>query len=163
MHGGRESLTEPMQPAGSTRVITVTCESGPRPAGTAWRCSAPWPAPLALAAVLVPFRGSFPNTDAALALLLVVVAVAANGYRPARMAHDGSVTVAHRAWDVDTEGLPPGTDTELLVESGGVFQGRFLMTPSPGARPTLEQRLLAVALADQVGAALATSHPVGQG
>src|SRR5215470_20096846 len=40
-------------------------------------------APLALAAVLVPFRGSFPNTDAALALLLVVVAVAANGYRPA--------------------------------------------------------------------------------
>ena len=40
-------------------------------------------APLALAAILVPFRASFPNTDAALALLLVVVAVAANGYRPA--------------------------------------------------------------------------------
>ena len=38
-------------------------------------------APLALAALLVPFRASFPNTDAALALLLVVVAVAANGYR----------------------------------------------------------------------------------
>ena len=38
-------------------------------------------APLALAAILVPFRGSFPNTDAALALILVVVAVAANGYR----------------------------------------------------------------------------------
>jgi hypothetical protein len=37
------------------------------------------------------------------------------------------------------------------------------MTPSPGARPTLEQRLLAIALADQVGAVLATSHPVGQG
>jgi hypothetical protein len=29
-------------------------------------------APLALAAVLVPFRGSFPNTDAALALVLAV-------------------------------------------------------------------------------------------
>jgi len=82
-------------------------------------------APLALAAILVPFRSGFPNTDA--------------------------------------EGFPPGTDTELLVEGGGVFQGRFLMTPSPGARPTLEQRLLAVALADQVGAALAASHPVGQG
>ena len=39
--------------------------------------------PLALAAILVPFRGTFPNTDAALALILVVVAVAANGYRPA--------------------------------------------------------------------------------
>src|ERR1700740_3266594 len=38
-------------------------------------------APLALAAVLVPFRGSFPNTDAARAMLLVVVAVAANGDR----------------------------------------------------------------------------------
>ena len=38
-------------------------------------------APLALTAILVPFRPSFPNTDAALALLLVVVAVAANGYR----------------------------------------------------------------------------------
>jgi K+-sensing histidine kinase KdpD len=37
--------------------------------------------PLALAAILVPFRGTFPNTDAALALILVVVAVAANGYR----------------------------------------------------------------------------------
>src|ERR1700685_4223150 len=38
-------------------------------------------APLALAAVLVPFRSGFPNTDAALAMLLVVVAVAANGDR----------------------------------------------------------------------------------
>jgi len=235
-------------------------------------------APLALAAVLVPFRASFPNTDAALALLLVVVvAVAANGYRlagilaamsvavwfdffltqpyerftitrrtdiettvlllvigvavteiavwgrrqyatasrragyldginsaaravaaggsasaligqvtgqltqllslrscsfqygiaglgrPARLRHDGSVTIGQRAWDADAEGLPASMDTELLVESGGVFQGRFLMTPAPGARPTLEQRLLAVALADQVGAALATSHPVDQG
>jgi K+-sensing histidine kinase KdpD len=223
--------------------------------------------PLALAAILVPFRASIPNTDAALAMLLVVVAVAANGYRlagilaavsaavwfdffltrpyerfsinsrtdiettvlllvigvavtelavwgrrqhtaasrragyldginaaahavaaggspaalidqvsgqltqvlslqssrfqygvagigqPARMHHDGSVTAANRPWDVGAQGFPPGTDTELLVESGGVFQGRFLMTPAPGGRPTLEQRLLAVALADQVGAA----------
>ena len=233
-------------------------------------------APLVLAAILVPFRSSIPNTDAALAMILVVVAVAANGYRlagilaavsvavwfdffltrpyetfsitrrtdiettvlllvigvavteiavwgrrqhlaasrragyldgissaaqavatgssasalidqvtgqltqllslrscsfqrgiagigrPARLRHDGSVTIGQRAWHVDAEGFPVGTDTELLVESGGLFQGRFLMTPAPGARPTLEQRLLAVALADQVGAALATSHPVDQ-
>ena len=233
-------------------------------------------APLALPALLVPFRGSFPNTDAALALILVVVAVAANGYRlagivaavsaavwfdffltrpyehftiarradlettilllvigvavteiavwgrrqhavasrragyldginaaaeaaasgsspsalteqvagqltrvlslaacrfqygaaglgrPARLRQDGTVLVADRPWDVDAEGLPQGTDTELLVEGGGIFQGRFLMTPGPGARPTLEQRLLAVALADQVGAALAAGHPVGR-
>jgi K+-sensing histidine kinase KdpD len=234
-------------------------------------------APLALAAILVPFRGSFPNTDAALAMILVVVAVAANGHRlagyiaavsaavwfdffltrpyerftitrradiettvlllvigiavtelavwgrrqqsaasmragyleginaaaqsvatggspaalidqvtrqltqllslrscrfqhgvaglgqPARMAHDGTVTAADRTWDVAAEGFPPDTDVELLVESGGVFQGRFLMTPLPDARPGLEQRLLAVAFADQVGASLATSHPVDQG
>jgi K+-sensing histidine kinase KdpD len=231
--------------------------------------------PLALAAVLVPFRASFPNTDAALAMLLVVVAVAANGYRlagilaavsaavwfdffltrpyerfaitsrddiettilllvigvavteiavwgrrqhadasrragyldginsaaqavaaggspsqlidqvtaqiaqllalescrfqygiagigrPARLQHDGSVTTRSGTWDADRDGFPAG-DTELLVESGGLFQGRFLMTPRPGARPTLEQRQLAIAFADQAGAASATSHPVDQ-
>ncbi len=232
--------------------------------------------PVVVAAILLPFRSSFPNTDAALVMILVVVAVAANGYRlagvlaavsvavwfdffltrpyetfsitrrtdiettvlllvigiavteiavwgrrqrlaasrragylegissaaqavaaggsasalidqvtgqltrllslrscsfqrgvaglgrPARLRHDGSVTIGQRAWNVDTEGFPASSDTELLVESGGMFQGRFLMTPAPDARPTLEQRLLAVALADQVGAALATSHPVDQ-
>ena len=232
--------------------------------------------PVVVAAILVPFRSSFPNTDAALVMILVVVAVAANGYRlagvlaavsvavwfdffltrpyetfsitrrtdiettvlllvigvavteiavwgrrqhltasrragylegissaaqavaaggsasalidqvtgqltqllslrscsfqrgvaglgrPARLRHDGSVTIGQRAWNVDSEGFPASSDTELLVESGGMFQGRFLMTPAPEARPTLEQRLLAVALADQVGAALATSHPVDQ-
>ncbi len=233
--------------------------------------------PVALAAILVPFRASIPNTDGALAMVLVVVAVAANGYRqagylaavstaawfdffltqpyehfsitrrndiettvlllvigvavteiavwgrrqhvtasrragylegissaaqavaaggsapalidlvtrqltqllslrscgfqygvagigrPARLQHDGSVTLGSRTWDVDADGLPGTTDTELLVESGGIFQGRFLMTPAPGARPSLEQRLMAIAFADQVGAALATSHPVDQG
>ncbi len=53
-------------------------------------------------------------------------------------------------------------DTELLVEGGGLFHGRFLMTPLPGSRPTPEQRQLAIAFADQVGAALAASHPVDQ-
>jgi len=233
--------------------------------------------PLALAAILVPFRADFPNTDAALALLLVVVAVAANGYRlagilaaasaavwfdffltrpyyrltitrradiettilllligvgvtelavwgrrqrlaasrragylaginaaaqavaagesppaliervtgqliqvlslrscrfqygvaglgrPARLRRDGTVVAAHRPGEAAAGGLPPGADIELLVEAGGILQGRFLMTPGPEARPTLEQRLLASALADQVGAALAASHPVDHG
>ena len=73
-----------------------------------------------------------------------------------------AVIVADQSWDTDAEGFPAGSDTELLVEGGGVFQGRFLMTPGPDTRPTAEQRLLAAALADQVGAALATSHPVSQ-
>jgi K+-sensing histidine kinase KdpD len=37
--------------------------------------------PLVVSGALSLFRGSFPNTDAALVLVLVVVAVAANGYR----------------------------------------------------------------------------------
>ena len=229
-------------------------------------------APLALMAILVPFRTSFPNTDAALALMLVVVAVAASGYRlagilaavsaaawfdffltrpyerftitrttdlettililvigvavtelavwgrrqhlaairragyleginaaaeavatggsavtlvdqvaaqltrllalrscrfeygvaglgqPARLRHDGQVTAGGQVWERDDW---PG-DTELLVESHGLLQGRYLMLPAPGSRPTLEQRLVAVAFADQVGAALAASRPVSQ-
>ena len=82
--------------------------------------------------------------------------------RPARLHRDGSVTFGQRRWAADGEGFPPDIDVELLVEGGGIFQGRFLMTPAPGARPALERRLLAVAFADQVGAALASSHPVGQ-
>jgi len=231
-------------------------------------------APLLLTVILVPFRGSFPNTDAALALLLVVVAVAANGYRlagylaalsaavwfdffltrpyeeltitrradiettvlllvigaavteiavwgrrgnaaasrragyleginaaaqavaaggslseltdqvsgriagllslrscvfqygkaglgrPARLLPDGRVVTDQRTLDVAVEGLPTGTDIELLVETGGVFQGRFLMHAKPGAHPSMEQRLVAIAFADQVGAALAGTHPV---
>jgi K+-sensing histidine kinase KdpD len=229
--------------------------------------------PLAVTAVLVPFRTRFPNTDAALVLIFAVVVVAANGYRlagvvaaisaaiwfdffltrpyehfsitrstdiettaliliigvavtevavwgrrehlaatrragylaginaaaeavavghsppalidevcarltrllslrsctfqygvaglgaPARMQHDGRVTAGDVNWDVDKDGLPTQADTELLVESGGILRGRFLLTPEPATRPSLEQRLVAIALADQVGAALAASQP----
>lgn len=68
------------------------------------------------------------------------------------------MTAGGRVVDVEHEGLPAGFDTELLVEAGGLLQGRFLMTPVPGTHPTLEQRLLAVACADHVGAALASSE-----
>ena len=232
-------------------------------------------APLGLAVILIPWRASFPNTDAALVLILLVVAVAANGYRlagfvaalsaavwfdffltrpyerfsifrradiettvlllvigvavteiavwgrrqhavasrragyldgigaaahavaaggppsdlidevsrqltgllslqacrfqygvagigqPARLQHDGTVTAGRAGRGADAAGSPGAGDTELLVESGGILQGRFLMTPDPGAQPTVEQRLLAIAFADQVGASLAASHPVG--
>jgi len=228
--------------------------------------------PLILTVILVPFRASLPNTDAALALLLVVVAVAATGYRlagilaalsaaawfdffltqpyerfsitrradlettvlllaigaavteiavwgrrqhaaasrragyldgigaaakavaggdsagalieqvcgqltellslrscrfqygaagigrPARLRRDGQIVAPGWERDLEDEGLLPGPGIELLAEAGGLLQGRFLMTPAPGARPSLEQKLLAVALADQVGAALASSQ-----
>jgi K+-sensing histidine kinase KdpD len=243
----------------------------PRLSGRALAALAGLVAPLALSAALVPFRASFANTDAALALLLVVVAVAAAGYRPAgflaalsaagwydffftrpyerfsitraadvettvllliigvavteiavwghrqraaasrrsgylagindaartvaagssaaalpdqvsdqltrllslrscefqygragldqpgRIERDGRVTVAGASWDFRQFGLPQRSGTELLVESGARLQGRFLMQPDPAVRPTTEQLLVAVALADQVGAALGGS------
>jgi K+-sensing histidine kinase KdpD len=233
-------------------------------------------APLAVTAILVPFRAGFPNTDAALVLVLVVVAVAANGYRlagllaalsaavwfdffltvpyerltiirradiettvlllavgvavteiavrgrrqrgdaarragyldgistaaravatgsspaalveevcgqltrllslsscrfqdgaagiggPARLQRDGRVVSGGRVWDAGRDGLPPGTDTELLAEAGGLLQGRFLLTPGTGTPLTLEQRLVAVAFAGQAGAALSGGRLPGR-
>jgi K+-sensing histidine kinase KdpD len=231
-------------------------------------------APLVLTAVLIPFRGSLPNTDAALALVLVVVAVAAAGRRPAgvlaavsagvwfdffltvpyerltitrrpdiettvlilavgiavteiavrgrrhhaaaarragyldgigaaaravaagtdpqqligqvcdqltrllglsacrfqdgaagigsppRLLPDGRIDVAGQTWDAELAGLPPGRDTELLAEAGGLLMGRFLLTPGDG-RPTVEQRLVAVGLASQAASALANARLAG--
>src|SRR5215472_11221813 len=50
-------------------------------------------APVAVAAILVPFRASIPNTDVALVMIPVVVAVAANGYRLAGILAALSVAV----------------------------------------------------------------------
>ena len=221
--------------------------------------------PLALTAILVPFRGSFANTDAALALILVVVAVSAAGSRLAGYAAAVSAAVwfdffltrpfehfsISRASDIETtvlvlvigfavteiavwgrrqhadagrragyldgindaagavaagESAPAlisrltagltqllglrscefqygmaglgrparldrdglvrngswvaGSGVELLAESGGRLQGRFLMQPGPAGPPSREQLLVAVALADQAGAALAPHYPV---
>jgi K+-sensing histidine kinase KdpD len=74
---------------------------------------------------------------------------------PPRLRRDGQVVAGGEIWDADRDGLPPGTSTELLAEASGLLQGRFLLTPGPRTPITLEQRLVAVALADQAGAALA--------
>jgi K+-sensing histidine kinase KdpD len=71
-----------------------------------------------------------------------------------RLQHDGSVVVGKQAWPVDERGMPAG-QVELLVASGGFLRGRFVMATVEGARPPLEHRLVAGALADQVAAALA--------
>lgn len=73
---------------------------------------------------------------------------------------DGTVTWQGRLPDVDRDGLPTDTRIELPVENGGVSHGRFLLTASTSVRrPDLQQRLVAVALADQVGAALSSAAP----
>lgn len=70
-----------------------------------------------------------------------------------RLDHDAHVFLGGRLWAVDRMGLP-GPEIELLVEHRGQTLGRFLLTPTPGHEVPLEPRVVAVALADQVGASL---------
>ncbi|MFE2145376.1 DUF4118 domain-containing protein [Streptomyces sp. NPDC059456] len=80
---------------------------------------------------------------------------------PARLEQDGSVTVPDWVWDLDRQGWPEG-EIELRATSGGHYEGRFMMTPVPGAPvPPLEARLVAVTLAAQAAVALEAPAPVG--
>jgi hypothetical protein len=47
----------------------------------------------------------------------------------------------------------------LRVFGSGQYHGRFMMTPKPGSRPSLQARLVAVTLAGQAGRALAAGAP----
>jgi hypothetical protein len=49
----------------------------------------------------------------------------------------------------------PAEGAELPVQGRGHVIGRFVLVPQPNTSATLEQRVVAVAIADQVGAALA--------
>jgi K+-sensing histidine kinase KdpD len=79
---------------------------------------------------------------------------------PARLEHDGTITFDGEPYDVPNGEWPAGVGLELLVESGGRLRGRFLMQPGKYL-PAGEQLLVAVALADQAGAALAAKYPAG--
>jgi hypothetical protein len=71
---------------------------------------------------------------------------------PARLLRNGTIVSGGRICDVERECLPPGRDIDLSAEVAGLLPRRFLLTPGPGTRPTLEQRLVAVAFAGQAGA-----------
>ncbi len=71
-----------------------------------------------------------------------------------RLRHDGQVFTGRTAVAVEELGLPTDREVELLVASGGSYRGRFLLDAPPRCRPTVEQRVVAASLADQVGAAL---------
>jgi hypothetical protein len=79
---------------------------------------------------------------------------------PARLEHDGTVNFDGQPYEPLAGEWPPGVALELLVESGGRLRGRFLMRPGQHW-PSREQLLVAVALADQAGAALTASYPAG--
>jgi hypothetical protein len=75
-----------------------------------------------------------------------------------RLRPDGQVEVGGAICDVERYGLPVEHDIELLLIGEGGYRGRFLLAAAPDARPSLAQRLAAVALADQATAVLATSR-----
>ena len=75
-----------------------------------------------------------------------------------RLEPDGSIRWRNQSWAVESFGLPADKDTELVVESGGRFMGRFLLRANPRTRPSRAERMVAAALAAQVGAALAAYH-----
>ncbi|MGD0609553.1 MAG: hypothetical protein ABSA53_39020 [Streptosporangiaceae bacterium] len=111
-------------------------------------------APLTVAAVLLPFRASWSNTNAALLLLLLVVVVVVNHVReqltglldlrgarfeygallghPPRLEPDGTVTVGHSRWDVELSGLP-AQEIELRTFGNGQYYGRFMLQARPGS------------------------------
>jgi hypothetical protein len=55
----------------------------------------------------------------------------------------------------------PADGTELPVQGRGHVLGRFVLVPQPNTAVTLEQRVVAVAIADQVGAVLASTPVKG--
>ncbi len=72
----------------------------------------------------------------------------------AQVTPSGEVRVGLETWSTGDLGLPTRS-IDLPVRSGGWLLGHFVLTPTPG-RPVPPDRLLvAVAIADQVGAALA--------
>ncbi len=71
----------------------------------------------------------------------------------ARIQHDGRVIHGGLLWRVDQMGLP-GPEIELQVQGRGQLLGRFVLTPTPGLPVSLQRRVVAVALADQVGSVL---------
>ncbi len=76
----------------------------------------------------------------------------------ARVTPDGEVVVGTEHWSTEGLGLPT-RGVDLPVRSAGWLRGHFLLTPAPGVPVTGEQLRIAVAIADQVGAALAAEDP----
>ena len=76
---------------------------------------------------------------------------------PPRLEPDGTIALRHGQRDVERWGLP-AEEIELRVFGNGQYYGRFMLSPWPGARPSLQARLVAVTLADQAGRTLGNSQ-----
>lgn len=67
----------------------------------------------------------------------------------------GEVIIGGLRWGISTMGLP-GPELDLPVQYGGRTVGRFVLVPTPGWPVARERIIVAVAIAGQAGAALAT-------
>jgi hypothetical protein len=71
----------------------------------------------------------------------------------AQIQSNGDVALVGMRWPANEIGLP-GPEAEILAKWRGRVVGRFVVTPTPGAAVTMEQRIVAVALVDVVAAYL---------
>ena len=77
---------------------------------------------------------------------------------------EGTVFWNGREVDVEHDGLPTMDEIHLPVENHGSVYGHYVLTSATKTRrPELEQRLVAVTLAEQVGAALSARPPIADG
>jgi uncharacterized protein DUF4118 len=80
---------------------------------------------------------------------------------PPRLEQDGTVRLGYSRWDVAQFGFP-AEEVELRTFGNGQYYGRFMLKPKPAAKPSLQARLVAATLADQVGRAFG-AQPVSRG
>jgi len=82
----------------------------------------------------------------------------------ARVERDGGIEASHRRWVAGELSLPD-EGVEIPVVGRGRTFGRFVLIPDPSAGVSLEARVVAVTLVDQLGAAFAadpgTTAPTG--
>jgi K+-sensing histidine kinase KdpD len=71
----------------------------------------------------------------------------------ARIERNGEVIIGELRWGVHSMGFP-GKEVELPVIGHGLVLGRFVLAPTPAEPVSFDKRIVAVALADQVGAVL---------
>lgn len=79
-----------------------------------------------------------------------------------RIERTGAVNARHHRFTLSGGLVLPANGIGLPVWGRGVLQGQFILLPSPDRGASVEQRLMAVTIADQVGAALAVTPPSGK-
>ena len=77
-----------------------------------------------------------------------------------RLERNGSIAGDHRRW-IDGEFTLPPQGAEIPVLGRGREFGRLVLEPDLSVGVSIEERVVAVALADQLGAAFAADFPVG--